>query len=85
MKENYLYGPEKRWKEELDGEIELEGMHKYLKKAKNGKAVGIDGYPKEFWKELCRKENMIKILVELMKTFMKQEIFHQVGRLVCYI
>jgi hypothetical protein len=39
--------------------IEIEEIHKYLKKAKNGKVVGIDGYPMEFWKELCKKENIV--------------------------
>jgi hypothetical protein len=43
--ENNVPRPEKRWKEELDREIDLEEIHSYLKKAKNGKAVGVDGYP----------------------------------------
>jgi hypothetical protein len=51
---------------ELHREIEIEEIHKYLRKAKNGKAIGIDGYPMEFRKELCRKENISKILVKLM-------------------
>jgi hypothetical protein len=45
----------------LDREIEIEEIHKYLKKAKNGKAVAINGYPMEFWNELCKKENISKI------------------------
>jgi hypothetical protein len=52
--------PERRWEEELDREIEMEDIHIYLRKAKNGKAVGIDGYPVEFWKELCRKKISVK-------------------------
>jgi hypothetical protein len=66
MKENYLSRPDRRWEEALDREIELEEIHKYLKKAKNGKAVGRDGYPMEFWKELCTKENISKMVVKLM-------------------
>jgi hypothetical protein len=46
--ENNVPRPEKRREEEID----LEEIHSYLKKAKNGKAVGVDGYPMEFWKEL---------------------------------
>jgi hypothetical protein len=45
-KENYVPRPERRWEEEL--KIEMEEIHRYLRKAKNGKAVGIDGYPMEF-------------------------------------
>jgi hypothetical protein len=33
----------------------MEEIHNYLRKAKNGKAVGTDGYPNEFWKEICKK------------------------------
>jgi hypothetical protein len=55
-KKDEVLKPEGRLEEELDREIEIEEMHRYLRKAKNGKAVGIDGYPMEFWKELCRKE-----------------------------
>jgi hypothetical protein len=36
----------------------VEEIHSYLRKAKNGKAVGT---PMEFWKELCKKENISKI------------------------
>jgi hypothetical protein len=50
--ENNVPRPEKRREEELVREIDLEEIHSYLKKAKNGKAVGVDGYPMEFWKEL---------------------------------
>jgi hypothetical protein len=32
----------------------------------NGKAVEIDGYPMEFWKELGMKEATSKILVRIM-------------------
>jgi hypothetical protein len=35
---------------ELDRKIEREEMNMFLRKAKNGKAVGKDGYPMEFWK-----------------------------------
>jgi hypothetical protein len=33
---------------------------------KNGKAVGVDGYPLEFWKELGKRENTSGILVKIM-------------------
>jgi hypothetical protein len=36
-KENDLFRSERRWEEELDREIEIEEIHKYLKKAKMGK------------------------------------------------
>jgi hypothetical protein len=36
--------------EELDRKIEREEINLFLRKAKNGKAVGKDGYPMEFWK-----------------------------------
>jgi hypothetical protein len=65
-KEKDVIRPERRWKEELDLEIEMEGIQNYVRKAKNGKAVGTDGHPMEFWKELCKKENISKILVKLM-------------------
>jgi hypothetical protein len=58
--------PEKRWKEELDREIDLGEIHSYLKKAKNGKAVDVDGYPMEFWKEVGKIENTSGILVKIM-------------------
>jgi hypothetical protein len=58
--------PEKRWEEELDREIDLEEIHSYLKKAKNGKAVGVDDYPMAFWKEPGKRENTSRILVKLM-------------------
>jgi hypothetical protein len=45
-----LLRSERWWEEELDREIKIEESHKYLKKAKIGKAVGIDGYPTKFWK-----------------------------------
>jgi hypothetical protein len=32
MKENKVFKPERKWEEELDREIELEEVHKYLKK-----------------------------------------------------
>jgi hypothetical protein len=64
-KENYVLRPDRKWEEELDREIEMEEIHKYLRKAKNGKAVGTNGYPMEFWKELCKKrkyqQNISKI------------------------
>jgi hypothetical protein len=41
----------------------MEEIHSCLRKAKNGKAVGSDGYPVEFWKELFKKESISKILV----------------------
>jgi hypothetical protein len=44
----------------------MEEIHNYLRKAKNGRAVGSDGYPMEFWKELFKKESISKILVKLM-------------------
>jgi hypothetical protein len=55
-KENDLPRPERRWEEELNREIKVEEIHKYLKKAKNGKGVGIDGYAMEIWKELCKRK-----------------------------
>jgi hypothetical protein len=64
--ENTVPRPEKRCEEELDREIDLEEIHSYLKKAKNGKAVGVDGYPMELWKELGKKENTSRILVIIM-------------------
>jgi hypothetical protein len=63
-KESYVLRPERSWEEELDRETEIDEIHKYLRKAKNGKAVGTDRYPMEFWKELCKKENISKILVK---------------------
>jgi hypothetical protein len=74
-KENDVFRPERRWEEELDWEIEKEEIHKYLRKAKNGKAVGIEGYPMDFWKELCRKENISEILVKLMNNIYETEDF----------
>jgi hypothetical protein len=65
-KEKDILRPVRRWKEELDREIEKEEIKNYLRKAKNRKAVGTDGYPMEFWKELCKKENIGKILVKLV-------------------
>jgi hypothetical protein len=65
-KEKDVLRPERRWEEELDREIEMEEIQNYLRKAKNGKAIGTDGYPMEFWKELYKKENISKILVKLM-------------------
>jgi hypothetical protein len=64
--ENNVPRPEKRWEKELDRDINLEEICNYLKKAKNGKAVGVDGYPVEFWKELGKKENTSRILVKIM-------------------
>jgi hypothetical protein len=32
----------------------------------NGKAVGVDGYPTEFWKELGKRENTSGILVKII-------------------
>jgi hypothetical protein len=32
----------------------------------NGKAVGVDGYPTEFWKELGKRENTSGILMKIM-------------------
>jgi hypothetical protein len=60
-KEKGILGPERRWEEELDREIEMEEIQSYLRKA-----VGTDGYPMEFLKELCKKENISKMLVKLM-------------------
>jgi hypothetical protein len=60
-KEKDVFRPERMWEEELDREIEMEEIHNYLRKA-----VGINGYPMEFWKEMCKKENISKILVKLM-------------------
>jgi hypothetical protein len=56
----------KRWEEELHRKIDLEEIISYVKKAKNGKAVGVDGYPMEFWKELGKRENTSRILVKIM-------------------
>jgi hypothetical protein len=78
--ENNVPRPEKRWEEELDRETELGKIHSYLKKAKNGKAVGVDGYPIEFWKELCKRENTSSMLVKIMNKYMKQVSSHQAGR-----
>jgi hypothetical protein len=66
-KDKDIFRHERRWEEKLDREIEMEEIHNYLRKAKNGKAVGSDGYPMEVWKELCKKESISKILVKLMK------------------
>jgi hypothetical protein len=44
----------------------MEEIHNYLRKEKNGKAIGSDGYPMEFWKELCKTESISKISVKLM-------------------
>jgi hypothetical protein len=65
-KDKDIFRPERTWEEELDREIDMEEIHNYLRKAKNGKAVESDGYPMEFWKELCKKESISKILVQLM-------------------
>jgi hypothetical protein len=65
-KEKDILRPERRWEEELDREVEMEEIQNYVRKAKNGKAVGTYGYPVEFWKELCKKESISEILVKLM-------------------
>jgi hypothetical protein len=69
-KEDGVLRPEGRWKEELDRKIEMEEIHKYLRKA-----VGTDGYPTEFWKELCRKKHISKILVKLMNNIYQTKDF----------
>jgi hypothetical protein len=74
-KKNYIPRTERWWEEELDRETEIEELQKYLRKAKNGKAVRIDGYPMEFWKELCRNKNISKILVKLMNNIYKTGYF----------
>jgi hypothetical protein len=60
-KEKDVLRLERRWEESLDREIEMAEIHRYLRKA-----VGTDGYLMEFSKELCRKENISKMLVKLM-------------------
>jgi hypothetical protein len=40
-KDKDIFRTERRWEEELDIEIEMEEIHNYLRKAKNGKAVGV--------------------------------------------
>jgi hypothetical protein len=73
MSENNVPRPEKRWEEELNSKIEE--IHSYLKKAKNGKAVGVDGYHMEFWKEPGKKENKHRILSKIMnKTYETGEV-----------
>jgi hypothetical protein len=39
-----LLRPE-RWEDGLDMETEIEEIHRFLRKARNGKAVGIYCYP----------------------------------------
>jgi hypothetical protein len=56
-------------------DIEMEEIYRYLKQAKNGKTIGIDGCCMEFWKELCKKENMSKILVKLMNGIYEMGFF----------
>jgi hypothetical protein len=50
-----LFISERRRDEELYSDIGREEDHKYLKKAKTRRAV--DGYPLEYWKELCKKNH----------------------------
>jgi hypothetical protein len=44
-KDKDIFRHERRWDEELDREIEMEEIHNYLRKAKNGKAVGVRWIP----------------------------------------
>jgi hypothetical protein len=37
-----------------------------LRKAKNGKAVGKDGYPMEFSEEIIKNEEISKMITEIM-------------------
>jgi hypothetical protein len=52
--------------EELDRKIEREEIYLFLRKAKNGKAVGKDGYPMEFWKEIIKNDEIGKMLTKVM-------------------
>jgi hypothetical protein len=48
--------------EELDRKIEREEINLFLSKAKNGKAVGKDDCPMEFWKEIINNEEIGKMI-----------------------
>jgi hypothetical protein len=52
--------------EELDRKIEREEINLFLRKAKNGKAVGKGGYPMEFWKEIIKNEEIGKMITKVM-------------------
>jgi serine/threonine protein phosphatase PrpC len=52
--------------EELDRKIEREEINLFLTKTKNGKDVGKDGYPMEFWKEIIKNEEIGKIKTKVM-------------------
>jgi hypothetical protein len=41
-------------------------MNLFFRKTKNGKAVGKDGYPMEFWKEIIKNEKMGKMITKVM-------------------
>jgi hypothetical protein len=52
--------------EKLDKKIEREEINLFLRKVKNGKAVGKDGYPMEFWKEIIKNEEIGKMITEVV-------------------
>jgi hypothetical protein len=59
---------------------DLEDIHSYWKEAKYGKRVRKDGIPWNFWKELGKKKSKSRMLVTLMKTYMKQGMSQEAGR-----
>ena len=57
--------------EEMDEEMSLEEIERYVKKLKNGKAAGMDGIPNEFYKE--GGQSMIEGMHELFKCIWREE------------
>jgi hypothetical protein len=54
---------------EPHSKIEREEIDLFLRKAKNGKAVGKDGYTMEFWKEIIKNEEVGKMKTAVQKAF----------------